>query len=299
MEIKTTEMPNPGIYRDVSFAEYLDWPCVNNSSLTKVARSLRHYKRGVAMEETPAMRLGTLTHAGKLEPSAVFRRYVVMPDYAKGLKDKDGKEYTNPRATKEYKAKANEFRVANHDKLIVTQEEFNAMVEMTSQLDRHPLVREWFSDDGETELSIVWDDPVTMLRCKARIDKLARKHKLIVDLKTTADCRKFQSVIFDRRYHCQAAFYCDGWKVLTGEEFGFGIAAQENSEPYGTMAAPLSERAIEIGREQYQKNLIELKNAQVTGVWPDYESPSEWYPPAWADVEEPFELSFGGEVHEV
>ncbi|MGC4002850.1 MAG: PD-(D/E)XK nuclease-like domain-containing protein [Pirellulales bacterium] len=296
MSIAESHELKPGIYRDMSFTDYLELPFVNNSSLSLIARSPRTYHRRPKIEETPAMRLGTLTHAGKLEPSAVFRRYVVMPDFTKDVKKKDGGECSNPRATKEYKAKVEQFRLDNWEKIIVTEDEFAALVEMVTQLDRHSKAREWFSDEGETELTIVWDDPLTGLRCKGRIDKLCRRLKIIADLKTTADCRKFRNVIFDRGYHRQAAFYIDGWKALTGETFRFGIAAQENSEPYGTQAATLCERSIELGREAYQRALIDLRNSQVTGLWADYESPDEWTPPSWADVEEPVELSFGGEV---
>ncbi len=62
------KIPEPGLYENILFDEYLTWDCVSNSSLHAAERSMLHYKEQQPIEETPAMRLGTFCHVGRLEP---------------------------------------------------------------------------------------------------------------------------------------------------------------------------------------------------------------------------------------
>lgn len=281
LNIEVRQMPPPGIYESVPFDDYLSWPYLSNSKLHAASRSLLHFREQDAIEETDAMRFGTLCHQGRLEPSAVFRRYVVMPDLTSGITTKAGKAATNPKATEEYAARVKEWRSKQADKLIVEQDEFDAMVGVVASLDRDRLSREWFASDGPTEVSIVWDDPETGLRLKARIDKAANRLQLLADLKTCRDCKRFPAAIAERGYHRQGAIYLDGWEVLTGEMYRFGLVAAENVKPFGVMAAPVHDDAIEDGRDEYHRMLRQIANANRTGLWPGYESPPAWNLPAW------------------
>jgi hypothetical protein len=280
------KIPEPGIYENISFEEYLTWDAISNSSLHAAERSMLHYKEQQPIEETPAMRLGTFCHVGRLEPSAIYRRYVVMPDLTVGLLNDEGKPYDNPRATKAYKRRVAEFNERNTDKLVVPQADFDQMVGVVAALDRDPLAHQWFTAPGPVELSIVWNDPQTGLRCKGRIDKWARGLGIVADLKTSRDCQRFPSQIAERHYHRQGAMYLDGIEVLTGEVNRFGLVAVENALPYGVMAAPLRETDIERGRAEYHRILRQIVDSQASGVWPGYVSPAEWCLPAWATKEE-------------
>lgn len=288
----------PGVYENVSFEDYLSWPFVSNSSLGAAARSMLHYKSRQPIEETVAMKFGTLCHLGRLEPSAVFRRYVVMPDLTAGIKTKGGEASKNPKATAEYGERVDRWLLENADgKIVVTQEEFDSMVAVVAALDADPLAHAWFTDAGPVELSIVWDDPDTGLRCKGRIDKLAHTHQIITDLKTTRDCLRFPAQIAERNYHRQGAMYTDGYMVLTGEVLRFGLVAVENASPFGVMSAPVSSADIEAGREEYKELLAKVAESQRTGVWPGYSAPAEWTRPPWARARETesVTLTIGGE----
>jgi hypothetical protein len=286
--------PAPGLYEHVSFEEYLSWDCISNSSLHAAARSLLHYKEQRPIEETPAMQLGTFCHVGRLEPSAVYRRYVVMPDLTAGLLNDLGKPYDNPKATKAYKRRVAEFQEQNADKLVVSQADFDAMVGIVAALDRDERAHAWFTAPGPVELSIVWDDPETGLRCKGRLDKLATSLQLVIDLKTCRDCRRFPAQIAERHYHRQGAMYLGGLQVLTGEVHQFGLVAVENSAPYGLMSAPLCEADLEQGRAEYRRYLRQISKAKSSGVWPSYTSPAQWSRPAWASTEAELTLTIQG-----
>jgi hypothetical protein len=289
-------IPQPGIYQNIPFDVYLSWPVLSNSRLHAATRSLLHFHEQEPIEETDAMRFGTLCHAGRLEPSAIYRRYVVMPDLTAGITLADGSPATNPRATKQYKQRVEAWLSQQGDKQVVGHEDFDAMVGVVASLDRDQQAREWFASEGPTELSIVWDDPETGLRLKSRIDKLATRLQIMADLKTCRDCKRFQGAIAERGYHRQGGMYLDGWEVLTGEVYRFGIAAVENLKPFGVMCAPLHDDAVACGREEFHRTLRQIADAKRTNSWPGYESPAAWTLPAWyaGGDSEQLTLTIGG-----
>ena len=289
--------PEPGIYEGVPFIEYLAWEAQSNSGFSGIERSLLHYRHHPPIDETPQMRFGTLCHAGRLEPAAVFRNYVVMPDLTHGITTKDGKASKSPKATAEYAERVERWESENAPgKIIVSQAELDAMIGVVAALDANEVAHKWFTAHGPNEVSIVWQDSDTGVLCKGRLDKLALSLGIVVDLKTTRDCLWFHKQIAERRYYRQAALYVDGVATLTGEVCRFGIVAVENVQPFGVMAAPLSEDAVDLGREEYKAALRQIAEARRTNVWPGYDNPDEWTLPAWKESSsEPLELIIGGE----
>lgn len=51
--------PDPGIYLDVPFEDYLQWDAISNSKLSLANRSLAHFKAGWNDTESKALRLGS------------------------------------------------------------------------------------------------------------------------------------------------------------------------------------------------------------------------------------------------
>ena len=274
------ETPGPGIYRDVPFDCYRSWDCVNNSSFGAMLKSPAHYQVALTTprEPTEALKFGTLAHAGKLEPMTIAARYVVMPDFTQQL----SKEYKNPRNSGEYKDRVAEFKRVNDGKEIVQQEAFDRLLGILEALNRNERAREYLSADGPAEVSLVWEDPETGLRCKGRIDKLDVELRSIADLKTTCKpASDFQRSIAQYSYHRQAAFYTDGLRVLTGKEYEFCLVAVERHPPHGVRAAPLGWDSIVVGREEYRTALRRIAECRKTGEWPDYEQPDVWELPAY------------------
>lgn len=292
--------PSPGIYEAVPFTDYLRWDAISNSGLNGIERSAFHYRHAQPIEETDPMRLGTFCHVGRLEPSALFRNYVVMPDLTQGICTKDGKAAKSAKATTEYAERVERWEAAHAPgKIIVSQAEFELMVEQVAALDRNELAHKWFAAPGQTEVSIVWIDKDTGILCKGRLDKLALCIGIIADLKSTRDCLWFSKQIADRRYYRQGAMYIDGVLTLTGEVCQFGMAAVENVSPVGTMAAPLAESAVDLGREEFKLALEQIDKARRTNVWPGYENPAEWSLPAWrtnGESSDEVTLSIAGET---
>lgn len=296
------EPPGPGKHHDVPFREYLSWPYVNNSSLSYAARSMQHYRYQPEKEATDAMRFGSLVHCGKLEPAALGARYAVMPDFAAGIRKPDGTEYANVRASKAYKEAAEAWRATVGDRECCTSQELEQMLGMVQSLVMHDTARAWLCGGGDTEVSVVWDDQASGVRCKARIDKLClgTGAHLAVDLKTTRDASDFEREVARYAYHRQAAFYADGIRACVGGgDVRFGIVAVEKEPPYGVRAALVSQDAMEVGRAEYQRLLSRLAECRRKDVWPGYADPPEWTLPGWymaAAEQQEVGITIGGEI---
>lgn len=271
----------PGIYDDVDFADYLSWECVNNSSLSSLIQSPAHYQAYKIVDrhtESDALRFGTFCHAGKLEPIQIAERYVVMPAFEDELRD----EFKNPKASNKYKEKVQKFEEVNAGKEIISQDWFDKLLGIYKSLSENQRAVDYFNGSGQTEISIVWDDPATGIRCKGRIDKLNDHARLLVDLKTTQNGADFPKAIANYHYDRQAAFYLDGLAILTGQKYRFAIVAVEKEPPFAVRAALLSDACVANGRRQYRRCLDLLAECRTSEEWPSYEDPDEWELPAWA-----------------
>ena len=289
--------PEPGIYEHVSFADYCEWDCVNNSSLGPALRSGKHYRHALdnPREDTNAFRFGRLAHEGRLEPALVLDRYAVMPDLTEGILV-DGKPAKKAKATAEYRDRVKKWEDENTGKQFVPQESFDEVKGVLNALWENDNANQWFAGSGMSEVSIIWDDDRTGLRCKARIDKVV-SDTLLADMKTTRDASRFESFIVDHGYDRQAAFYLDGWRAVTGHVAQFAFAAVESTAPFGCRAAVAGPSIICRGRSQYREALavvLATREQRVQG----YEQPEAFELAGWAR-REPLTLYCGGEPIEV
>jgi hypothetical protein len=159
---------------------------------------------------------------------------------------------------------------------------------------RSERARAYLTERGEAEVSLLWDDPDTGLRCKARIDFL---NSGINDLKSCFDATAFPKSIATYGYHRQAAHYQNGYMILTGEILPFRLIAVEKTQPWGVRAAPLHDEAIDVGRLEVGSALRSIADAYESNEWPCYEDPPSWCLPSYyAGDSEPIELTVGGET---
>jgi exodeoxyribonuclease VIII len=276
MEIK------PGIYYGVPFAEYLQWDAVSNSRLGLAARSAAHFKQGFGDETTPALRLGSLTHCGVLEPLQLSNRYVVEPNFAGMPENVDKKgERSFSHATTFVKEARKAFAETNSRKQIVTQSEYDKVVGIATRLAKEAKVRDLMSF-GDAEVSLAWIDEATGLACKCRIDwlGLSTRH-VIVDLKTCRDPLRFEKAIAEYGYHRQMAFYRRGLWAVLGKDADAWLIAVETESPYCSRTAKVSHEALHRGEEEISELLGLIAECKALNAWPGYTSPDEWELPAW------------------
>ena len=290
----------PGVYYDVPFEEYCEWPYVNNSSLTPLDRSPAHYKHALdnPRESTKAQQAGSWVHRGVLEPLEIVKRCVVMPDLTKDILTKAGTPAKTPKNTDAYRQRVEAFEAMHVGQEVVPQSTLDEIVGVAEKLRKNGDVTK-LAAGARFEVSFVWDDPHTKLRCKGRADMWNPDRNILVDLKTSRDAADFPKAIADYAYHRQLAFYQQGlW--LASDNHAVPpvpwIIAVEINPPYENRCARMSERSLVLGRLQFRNALDELERCRSSGVWPGYRNPHYWDLPNWyyAKHEPQVELTIGG-----
>ena len=263
----------PGIY-DLTNAQYHgDTSSVSKSGLDLTAKSPAHYYAGYLdperkkRTETEAMKLGTMFHTAVLEPEnmahyAVFNDQKVIQEIGGG----------NPRLTNRYKEWKANYMAENEGKIFVPADDMDSVNRMADAIQNHPAARELITD-LIVEKSIFWTDPVTGAPCKCRPDGVKSDGRIIIDLKTTEDASPdgFAKSVWNYRYHVQAPFYLDGFEAATGTAPDWFIfIAVEKSPPYNVGVYFAPPELIEMGREEYRRNLADYMEAKRTGTWKGY-----------------------------
>lgn len=247
---------------------------ISNSYLSRLA--ICPAAARIPQVETQPMVFGKAFHSFVLDGLAAFARDVcILPELN--------------RRTNQGKADYEAFQKANEGKAIISQEDLAAIMEMDKSVKSHPLAKNLIGT-GTNEVSVFWNDSFSGLPCKARPDKVPGQNTL-VDLKKTrgASAHSFQRSIIDFGYHRQAAFYLDGMRKATGENYDlFAFIAVEDSEPYRVEVYTLSQDFINYGRTEYQRLINIENNCRQKGEWPNYTSAEA------TEIELPKYINFGG-----
>jgi hypothetical protein len=282
-----------GIHCGLSFEEYRKINAVNNSSLGSLSRSPRHYKLAQDSEPGKSLQIGSLVHCGALEPQALAERYAVVPAFHLDPDNvtAQGKATTSQNTTY-CKQRTRDFLHENKGKDAVPAEWYAEAMAMIEALAADQVASELLSTE-RTELTLVWHDEPTGLRCKARLDAVT--DIAIVDLKTTRELESFHLSFYSYKYHRQMAHYQSGWAHLTGEILPAWVVAIESAPPYCVQAAPVSDDAIALGLHQRDRLLQLLQVCIETDHWPGPESPTAWDVPSWAIQAEPMSITINGE----
>lgn len=271
--------PQVGIHPDVSFDDYCDWDAINHSKLCRIDKSPLHCQHAPSFEKSQAIRLGQLVHCGRLESSALHERYAVMPAYEL-MPENTTKDGSPSRSTATAfvrdSQRAFKTRAINEKKTIISEAEWTQYVNTMDAIEDCPEAVDLLTG-AETELSIVWHDEATGLKCKARID--IRKPDRLGDLKTSRDDKasplpvSFEYSMWQYNYYSQAAFYQSGWEALTGERLPFWFCVVGTDSPMQCVAAPVGEMTLQAGREKNAERLALYSECKRAGVFPGYTSP--------------------------
>jgi len=255
----TITQPLKGLF-NIPDEEYFKSEGISKSSLDKINKSPLHYKHNLEhpMVSTPAMKLGSLVHAVILEPSEVEARYAVAPQVDK--------------RTKAGKATYAEFLLESEGKIVVSEDDMDTACAMKDAIIQHQLASTLMCQTGDVEQAIYSIDPDLQVLKRGKIDKLCHNAKMIIDLKTTADGspQGFQSSVFKFNYHTQVAYYMDMCKEIGVDIERFLFVVVEKTAPYAVSVHELDQEAIELGRQQYKRNLQTLVNCEMSGEWGSY-----------------------------
>lgn len=278
--------PKPGIYSGVPFDVYLSINAINHSALKTIARSPAHYRWAIEhpdeQKDTDSKRLGTAEHCLLLEPARFERDVIPAP-----INPKTGKAFGG-----ETKAWA-EYAADHPGKIIVSDEELARLHGMAASVAAHPLASRILSDPGTNEVTMVWVDETTGLRCKSRVDARRDGLGIRADIKTCEDAseRGMAAAMVAYGYDTAAAFYARGAKALGIDHEAHALICVESAGPFGVAVYRVADATFGIGETRVKEWLSTLKRCIDTDSWPAYsdkvvelEAPT-WYLQRWSDGE--------------
>ena len=303
----------PGIYEDLPAEDYHAADAVSRSGLTKIDRSIDHYREYAAngIEDSKALRTGTAIHAAILEPEKFQHDYIdaQIPDECGGMYH--GYKTTAELASQGFDAD----QIAKHTKtklktikghlerddvlaLIdhyekfpagsapeIEPDELDTALRCRDAVLEHPTASQILTD-GKPEVSHFWEDEETGILCKCRPD-WQRSDGILVDVKSASEAtpEAFQRSLHRYQYYVQAPFYLDGVTTTTGQAYEkFLFVVVETGPVPGVRIYDLGDYAIERGRDDYRRYLDELHKAQtVEDYWTGYPTAIESISlPKWA-----------------
>lgn len=272
-----TDLPD-GLHADVSAELYhARLPgLVSRTALTLFQRAPAVYKAwldGASPEddEKPDLLFGAALHCALLEPKVFARSYAVEPDFGDCR-------------YKENKATRGAWRRENAGKALLSAEDDATISGMIRSIMAHPFAPKLL-DGGDAEITALWRDEATGLRCKARADYYSPTLKLIVDVKTTRDGRErpFARSCANYGYHLQRAFYGDGFVAAGAPVEMFVFLAVEKKPPYLVKLHQLDLAALAKGRDEVRETMAQLAECIRADHFPGYDpSISTISLPPWA-----------------
>jgi exodeoxyribonuclease VIII len=238
----------------ISNAQYHADPAINASKLKTInAHGARAYWNCFINPDrpekktTPAMLLGTLTHAAVLEPELFEKEFTVV----------------SSRNTKKGKEEAKE--AEEKGLTAVTQSDWDLALKMrksvTSDKEASSLLT-----NGVAEKSWWQDDEKTGLTMKARTDWFTGD--TIVDLKTSrsgASPKEFAKAVANFSYHLQAQHYLN---VCGVKRFIFLVVQSEF--PFDTALYELDEDAMREGQRLCREGLDRIAECTLMDHWPHH-----------------------------
>lgn len=265
-----------GFYFNVPHEEYLRWNAASASRLKALRQSPAHLRAEIdcPKEPTPEMRLGTLLHSAIIEPAKFFAEHVALPDFASGLRDEKGNLYKSPKATNKYRDLVADWQRENPGLTVIDADEYALIVSVAVAVKAHPAVNAILANtpEGWREVSYIWTDKETGVRCKARADIFCEALDMLLDFKSTANASKpaFTRTIINFGYHHQADFYLGGCAALGKPIESFVFVPFEKTLPFAAAPYRLRDEALELAHKQNRDALRQYAECLETGEWPAY-----------------------------
>jgi len=289
-------IPEPGIYRDMPMAEYLALPLMSASRLEILRRSPLQYKYSLTEppKATSALERGTAIHMAVLEPLLFEGHYVVLGQ-CEGMTQRgtpctyQGSVYRHGQSW--CKTHDPERGQPMEDVHVLSQADYDAVLGARDMILAHPRARSLFEGRGDFEVTIIFDDPETGIRCKIRPDRLVERAGLVVDLKSTRDGSPwaFPRQAENLGYFRKLAFYRRGLRTVEWPYQATAVLAIEMTPPFDLCPYLPEESDLDTADLEVSRLLRILKHCEDTGEWSGYAN--DFQPlrrPRWAMPEEQY-----------
>lgn len=249
-----------GIYRGISFPEYIALPAVSRSMLWAMGVTPAHTLAAIMKPPTEAMRNGIGLHTMTLEGEDAFRERCWIRKFRE-------KRSNCPAGMIE-----------------IDEKDAKDIVGMSICVWMHQRARRLLNVPDEwREVVALWQDEETGLWCKARADAINEDLGVIPDLKSTDDAspEEFPRKVDQYGYDGQAAWYVDGFRKCGVEVNSFALVTVEKSAlwpgRYPVAVYELKDRVVANGRAKCRERLAKWAEwlrlyGPPSQAWPDYDS---------------------------
>jgi hypothetical protein len=251
----------PGLHYGVPDEEYRQIPGLSSTGIKEMLKSPAHYQWArTHRRERIAFDVGHAAHAKIL---GVGLEAIPYPD-----------EHLTPSGNVSEKAATKAWAADQRAQGLVpiAPDQLAAVDAMAEAVARHPLAGKLIgSGAGNPEVSLLWDDPDTGIRCKGRIDYL--RPDGATDLKTcrSADPRRFGSPAASYGYAEQAVHYSNGVKATRGDtELEFYQVLVETDAPHFVSVVELDPTFLMLAEIRVRRAIDTYAECQRTGDWPAY-----------------------------
>ena len=243
--------------------QYNDLEGLRRSDLWVMNKTPLHFKYNLEnpQEQTEALLFGSALHKYILETSDFSKEYVIAPSV--------------DRRTKEGKETYQKFIEASEGLTVITQDQFNQIVEMSTVLDQDQDIYA-FITGSEHEKVFTDTDEETNEKVKVKADMLYRDiatgRLTIIDYKTTQSCEEkaFYSSCRKFGYQFQAGMYTEIIESNLLEKCQFIFIAQEKTPPYAARIFVCSEDWVNTGKKQYHDLLRQYHACKEADNWYGY-----------------------------
>lgn len=236
----------PGIY-PMTNEDYHASEGISNSGLwTIYTKSPAHYRFPPPRKEAVHFNVGNAAHDAILQPDVWETKY-----------------YRGPAARGNSNEWKNAAEFAAHNSLIILKpDDYDSVLFIRDAALAVSTIRE-LVQSGMIETAGFWIDAETGMLCRCKPDLYSPALSVILDIKTTADARpdSFARSMRNFGYHCQEAFYSDGWPQAAaavkggGPVDGWVFAAIEKEEPYEIALYETVPAVVDEGRAIYRRAL--------------------------------------------
>lgn len=285
----------PGVYTDIDFLDYVKINALNHSTLKKFSEnSPAHfkYKQDNDIEkETDALSEGRIYHLAVLEPGTYEEKVIHTPkdwrQYEAIFDSKQTKKLEeNPKRifdgrTKEarmineaFEHKVKELKKDKPDLQVVDYLIYWKAEQIRNALLSNATCKKIISNSVK-EVTIVWIDEETGIKCKGRLDCDNEDSGYFADLKKTRDAHPYRFARDFRKhnYYSQFAFYSDGCKTLGHKDLKATIVmAVEDYEPFYVQPfyVKMESSWMSEGRSWYRKQIERYAYCLETNEWHGY-----------------------------
>lgn len=274
---KTQDHPGPGVYPGLPDAEYHAWDLPSNSRLSDLNVSPEQcaWMRRHGKEQTDAMKLGTATHTGLLEPERLAREFV-EPQPCSGTINKTGKR-CGAMSARPYGSKDDPtWLCGRHNKDMgeplevetLTPAQRISMGHMVTSAHRFDSAAKLLKISTARELSIIFEMHGTLW--KARVDLYSSAAGGILgDVKTCPDPTEdaFGRKVFTMGYLRQLAMYRRALQAIGLPVEYATIIAIQSSAPYAVRTYDVPGELIDLGEQDLDRLIADYLRRERDNDW--------------------------------